>query len=195
MTAKVADLEDKVKKAGTGGVAPEELEKMKLALQDATTAKDNAVKEKEEAKIALDAEVAKGKDNEEKVADLKKEKQRWESQFKKAGIQGRVLAVNSGWNFAVLSVGDKQGVVVNATLLVVRGNEPIARLRVTSVEPSTSIADVLPGTVRKGTAVQPGDTVIFEGSRGQAPVVPKSPLETTPTVPPIAPTTPVLPNN
>ena len=53
--------------------------------------------------------------------------------------------------------------MINAPLLVVRGNEPIARLRVTSVEPSTSIADVLPGSVRRGMTVQPGDTVIFEG--------------------------------
>ena len=81
----------------------------------------------------------------------------------RAGLQGRILAVNPGWNFVVLSVGDKQGVIVNAPLIVIRGNEPVARLRVTSVEPSTSIADVIPGSVRRGVSVQPGDTVIFEG--------------------------------
>src|SRR5258708_1299577 len=81
----------------------------------------------------------------------------------RAGLQGRILAVNAGWNFVVLSVGDKQGVVVNAPLLVVRGNQPIAKLRITSVEPSTSIADVLPGSVPRGVTVQPGDTVIFQG--------------------------------
>ncbi len=81
----------------------------------------------------------------------------------RAGLQGRILAVNQGWNFVVLSVGDKQGVIVNAPLLVLRSGEPIARLRITSVEPSTSIADVLPGTVRRGTSVQAGDTVVFEG--------------------------------
>ena len=81
----------------------------------------------------------------------------------RAGMQARILAVNAGWNFVVLSAGDKQGVIVNAPLLVVRNNEPIARLRITSVEPSTSIADVIPGSVRKGVSVQPGDTVIFEG--------------------------------
>jgi len=173
----------------------EMLDQVKAQLADATTAKDNAVKEKEEVKVALDAEVAKGKENEEKVHVLSKELHDRQLNIQKVGLQGRILAVNSGWNFAVLSVGDKQGVVVNATLLVVRGNEPIARLRVTSVEPSTSIADVLPGTVRKGTAVQPGDTVIFEGPRGQTPQIPKSAPETTPTVPPITPTTPALPNS
>lgn len=103
----------------------------------------------------------------------------------RAGLQGRILAVNAGWNFVVLSVGDKQGVVVNAPLLVVRGNEPIARLRVTSVEPSTSIADVLPGSVRRGISVQPGDTVIFEGRSAatQAPKLSPSDAESPVTAP------------
>jgi hypothetical protein len=103
------------------------------------------------------------KDNEAKLAAAEqKERQRLQVSGR-AGLQGRILAVNPGWNFVVLSVGDKQGVAVNAPLLVVRGSEPIARLRITSVEPSTSIADVIPGSVRRGVSVQPGDTVIFEG--------------------------------
>jgi hypothetical protein len=172
----------------------QQLQQAQAQLAEATTAKQNAEMQRDEAKVALDAKVAEGKANEEKVTELQKERRRWEGQFQKPGVTGRILAVNSGWNFVVLSVGDKQGVVANATLLVVRGNEPIARLRVTSVEPSTSIADVLPGTVRKGTAVQPGDTVIFEGTRGQAPQVPKSSSEP-PASQPLTPTTPALPNS
>ena len=61
----------------------------------------------------------------------------------------------------------------------------------TSVEPSTSIADVLPGTVRKGVSVQPGDTVIFEGARNQTlqPAA-KAPEMSAPAAPTVAP----LPN-
>ena len=193
LTAKVTDLQKQVddmkgKPVAPNGPTPEQFAELQTQMQ-------NLTKEKEEAKIALDAEVAKGKENEEKVHDLSKKLHDRELNIQKTGLQGRILAMNSGWNFAVLSVGDKQGVVINSTLLVVRGNEPIARLRVTSVEPTTSIADVLPGTVRKGTAVQPGDTVIFEGSRGQAPQAPKSLPELTPTVPPITPAAPALPNN
>ena len=65
---------------------------------------------------------------EQKVSDLQKYKESREKGVQKAGIQGRILAVNGGWNFVVLSVGDKQG-VLPTSLLVVRGNEPIARLR------------------------------------------------------------------
>ena len=94
---------------------------------------------------------------------MEKQKRDREKKLALNGLQGRILAVNAGWNFVVLSVGDKQGVSVNAPLLVVRGNQPIAKLRITSVEPSTSIADVLPGSVPRGISVQPGDTVIFQG--------------------------------
>ncbi|HSI15500.1 MAG TPA: M56 family metallopeptidase [Chthoniobacter sp.] len=81
----------------------------------------------------------------------------------KPALQGRVLAVNAAWHFAVLSMGEKQGVMPRTVFKVMRGNETIARLRVTNVEPATSIANILPESVRAGVNVQPGDTVILEG--------------------------------
>ncbi len=116
-----------------------------------------------EAKQVADSLNNRIKDTESKLSAAEQKEKLRSSGMVRAGLQGRILAVNPGWNFVVLSVGDKQGVIVNAPLLVVRNNEPIARLRITSVEPSTSIADVIPGTVRKGVSVQPGDSVIFEG--------------------------------
>lgn len=192
LTAKNKELEGKIVQMGTGGIEPAVVEKLKADLLTATTEKENAVKEVAEAKVALDSKIAQGKENETKVADLSKKLHDREVNYQKPGLQGHILAVNSGWNFVVLSVGDSQGVVINSTLLVVRANQPIARLRITSVEPSTSIADVMPGTVRRGTVIQPGDTVIFEGSRNQAAPAGKAPDATT--APP-AITTPPLPNS
>jgi len=83
----------------------------------------------------------------------------------RAGTSGRVLAFNPGWNFAVLSIGDKAGLKSGVQMVVMRGTSMIAKVRVTTVEPNTSIADVLPGTIARGTTVQAGDTVIFEGSQ------------------------------
>ncbi len=116
-----------------------------------------------EAKQISDSLTQRMKENEVKLAAAEQKERARQQITGRAGLQGRILAVNTGWNFVVLSVGDKQGVAVNAPLLVVRGSEPIARLRITSVEPSTSIADIIPGSVRKGVSVQPGDTIIFEG--------------------------------
>jgi len=155
--------------AAPTGPTPEEL-------GAANAAKDAAIKERDEAKAVVESQQGHVKDMEAKLAAAETKERKRAQKFGAAGLQGRILAVNAGWNFVVLSVGDKQGVAVNSPLLVVRGSEPVARLRVTSVEPSTSIADVLPGSVRRGVTVQPGDTVIFEGGRDnsgdQAPAKP-----------------------
>jgi hypothetical protein len=47
----------------------------------------------------------------------------------------------------VLDVGDKKGVLTNAELLVKRGGTAIGRVRITSVEPASSIADIIPASI------------------------------------------------
>lgn len=103
--------------------------------------------------------------NEEKLSEANKEIARYRSGVTKQGLTGRVLAVNPGWNFVVLSVGDRQGAATGGVMIVTRGGEPIGRVRITSIEPSTSIADIVPGSVRRGVTVQPGDSVVYEGPR------------------------------
>jgi len=187
-------------KPGSDPTAPskEQMAGKEAQIAEITSQKQNLEKELAEQKQLFESQVAKGKENEVKLAELQKREKDRVGSFYKAGIQGRVLAFNSGWNFAVVNVGDKQGVMVNQTLLVVRGNEPVARLRITSVEPSTAIADVLPGTVRKGASVQPGDTVIFEGGR-TSPAQPGLPGKGAPEgaapAAPIAAPQPALPNS
>jgi len=78
----------------------------------------------------------------------------------KKGLEGRILAVNPSWNFVVLSVGDKNGIASNSEMLVKRGNQLIGKVRITSVEPSTSIADIVANSVPSGVTINPGDNVI-----------------------------------
>lgn len=80
------------------------------------------------------------------------------------GLEGRILAVNQAWNFVVLDLGDRNGVVGNAEMLIKRGNQLIGKVRITSVEPSTSIADIIPTSVQRGVTIQPGDHVIYQSS-------------------------------
>jgi len=159
----IAELNDKITKLGAGGIDPKMVDELKAQVADLTTQRDNSKKELDEKTQLIESITAKGADNEHQLAELRKIQRDRETKLGLAGLQGRILAVNAGWNFVVLDVGDKKGVTVNAPLLVVRGNQPIAKLRITSVEPSTSIADVLPGSVPRGVTVQPGDTVIFQG--------------------------------
>jgi myosin heavy subunit len=80
------------------------------------------------------------------------------------GLEGRILAVNQAWNFVVLNLGDRNGVVGNAEMLIKRGNQLVGKLRITSVEPSTSIADIVASSVPRGVNIQPGDHVIYQAS-------------------------------
>ena len=91
--------------------------------------------------------------------------QEYKSNYVRQGLSGKVVAFNSGWNFVVLNIGDKSGLKAGVQMVVLRGGNMVGKVKVTSVEPSTAIADVLPGTIARGDSVQPGDTVVFEGNR------------------------------
>ena len=106
----------------------------------------------------------KSEDAEKKTAALEADAARRTAGLTKPGLEGKVLAVNPNWNFVVLSIGDRQGVVSGSNLIVKRGGVMVAKLHITSVEPSTSIADIQSGSLLKGSTVQPGDVVIFPGS-------------------------------
>jgi hypothetical protein len=128
---------------------------------------EDATTQAKEAKIAAEQYQNRQKAAEEKVAGLQATIDHYRKGVTQAGLTGNVLHVNQGWNFVVIDVGDKQGVTVNSPLLVMRGGQRVATLKVTSVEPRQSIADVVPGTMARGTMVQVGDRVVFAGSRGQ----------------------------
>ena len=53
----------------------------------------------------------------------------------------------------------------NAELLVKRGTQLIGKVRVTSVEPSTSIADIVANSVPQGATISPGDSVIYHSAK------------------------------
>ncbi len=97
-----------------------------------------------------------------KVEVFEKDKQDRLLKVAKKGLEGRILAVNPAWNFVVLNLGDKNGVVNNTELLVKRGTQLMGKVRITSVEPSTSIADIVANSVPQGTTIAPGDNVIFQ---------------------------------
>ena len=79
-------------------------------------------------------------------------------------VRGTVLAVNQAYNFVVLNLGDRQGLEPNAEMLVLRDTTIIGKIRVSCVEPSTAIGDILGNSLARGVQVQPGDTVIYAGS-------------------------------
>jgi hypothetical protein len=63
----------------------------------------------------------------------------------------------------VLSIGDRQGAAASKILIVTRDGQAIGKVKISNVEPSQSVADILPGTFVRGMYVQPGDGVIYTG--------------------------------
>jgi small-conductance mechanosensitive channel len=120
-------------------------------------------KQVEEKDILIASIQSRLKDQESQLAALKEREARRKSKTLRAGLEGKILAVNTSWNFVVLSLGDRNGVVNGAEMLIKRGSQLVGKVRITSVEPSTSIADIVPNSIRGSLAVQPGDTVIYSG--------------------------------
>jgi hypothetical protein len=118
----------------------------------------------QELQALVDSLQGKLKSEESELATLRDKEAKRQKGMMQEGLEGRVLAVNPAWNFVVLSIGDRQGVVNNAELLLKRGGQYLGKVRITSVEPSTSIADIVANTLPAGVSVQPGDNVIFQSA-------------------------------
>jgi membrane-associated HD superfamily phosphohydrolase len=73
------------------------------------------------------------------------------------GISGKVTFVNRPWNFVVLNVGLSNGVVPNGELIVYRGRDFLGKVKITSAEQNTSVADILPNAKAD---IQVGDDVL-----------------------------------
>ena len=166
-TARVKELEDKLAAVLKPGTTPEELgkqlEELVASKKQLETDLAKATTEVAEQRALYEAAQAEKKTTEAQLNDTKRTVAEYKQGFVRPGLSGSILAYNPGWNFVVLSLGDRHGLKANARLVVRRGGQMIGKIKVTTVEPSTSIADIVPGSVPKGMSVQPGDSVIFEG--------------------------------
>jgi hypothetical protein len=75
-------------------------------------------------------------------------------------LRAEVLEVSHEWNFVVLNVGTKDAVSNNREFILTRGDQFVARVRVTRVSRDFCIADVRPEPVPK-SSVSVGDVAIL----------------------------------
>lgn len=158
--AEVASLQRKTEEAGAkpenpGAASPTE---MQAQLDEARRQLESA--ERENAFLSDKIRSA-----QERSSQLDEEKKhRRESLAVRPGVRGTVLAVNQAYNFVVLNLGGRQGIEPNTEMLVLRDGTVIGKLRISSVEPSTAIGDILTSSLERGVQVQPGDIVVYAGS-------------------------------
>ena len=122
------------------------------------------------------ATVATNKELQTLAADLRRNKQLLENQI--TGLQqelaiyrdpdyvvklppdlsGKVVAVDPKFDFVVLNVGQRQGVLNHGQMLISRDGKLVAKIRIKEVEPDRAIANVVPGW--KLTDVYEGDVAV-----------------------------------
>jgi archaellum component FlaC len=165
-TRSMSALQDTLKKLediiGKFGDSPDAIG---AKIQELATNNKRLETERDEAKLTADASKKRLEEIEGSIAAKDRTIAEYKQGYVRNALSGRVLAYNSGWGFVIMNLGDKQGIKVGATMVVTRGGAMVGKVKVTSVEPTQSVGDVLPGTVARGDSVQPGDTVVFQGSR------------------------------
>ncbi len=76
------------------------------------------------------------------------------------GLHGRILVVNKDWNFVVLDIGSRVGLVPNAEMLVHRGDQLIGKVLVSGVMRDLAVADIRSDWLQ--TPIQEGDFVAVQ---------------------------------
>ena len=149
-----------VSKLGVKDVA--ELEAKEKTLVDR---RDNLTSEVQ----AKNTEVEAGKEELVKVAQQVNQLKAYQIERAKKvalnGLEATVIATNKTWGFVLVNAGKSLGVSAEDSLLVKRGPDRVARLRIVSLEPDMVVAEVVEGSLPEGTHVQPGDKVIFENTK------------------------------
>jgi hypothetical protein len=79
-------------------------------------------------------------------------------------LKTTIKTVYSSWGFVTLNGGEIQGVVPGSILIVVRGEEVVARLKVTTVEPNRAAADILRESIGADVILTSGDKVVAEAT-------------------------------
>ena len=166
-TAKVTTLQgqiDELKKAQANmatSAAPTnvaELNDLKAKLAAAEQARDAAVQQAKETtdKIkALTDQVA-AAEGEKKVINEKLKESDAKNRYYEGkdgvtlpeGLTGKVLYYDKAWNFTVLDIGKKKGVLPSGIMILHRGTEIVGKVRVATVDDDCCIADFI-GDVKK----------------------------------------------
>jgi len=158
---KATDLEAKVSDAQSKATAAQsqldDVKKQVGAQSDAAKAAQAKADALDKEKRIAEDNLAKQKSEVDRLNDILKRRPNGDMP---PGITGKIVSVNRNWNFVVLNIGDKQGVVENGELIVSRNKTVIGRIRVTSTNGDTAVADILVNSLKDpNIQLQPGDDV------------------------------------
>ena len=77
-----------------------------------------------------------------------------------AGLTGKIISVDPRYEFVIINIGGKQGALVDGEMVITRGGEMVGKLRISTVEPDYSVANIIMSWKKKD-AVE-GDTILVQ---------------------------------
>ncbi len=152
-TKQLAQLEEQIRKAG-------DLKNLIAEVAKLNKEKDESaalVANKEQQRAFADEKVKQAQSDIVRMTEVQK---RMRTGVIEPGFTARVLAPFNDFGYVVLNKGNVAGMIANATLHVKRGRNIVATLKVRDVEQSSSVADVVPGTLASGASIRAGDLVV-----------------------------------
>jgi hypothetical protein len=168
-TAKVAEnkkqldeIREKTSKVGDISALATKMRAAKTEMEELAQSAASA-----EAKLAN--LTAQNKQCENQTAALKQKFEVMSSGQSLPSLNTRIRSIYPSWGFVTLATGSSGGVVANSTLDVVRGDNTVAKLLVTSVESGTAAASIIPDSMASDTALMVGDRVIATAQKSTAP--------------------------
>ena len=101
------------------------------------------------------------KSNQSVVTRLKENQRERSVGISRNSMEATITAVNQDWGFVVFGAGKNNGVTNESKLLIKRGPSIIGRLKIVSIEPRITVANIDRESLARGARVLPGDKVIF----------------------------------
>lgn len=120
----------------------------------------------EEMNTLVEAVSKKNVQMEEQIGGLQQRQQEYMKKLNANSKEYRVVAVDPAWNFVVINAGEGSPINPQTALMVTRGGKTIAKLKISSLEKSQTVADIADGSLSAGNRVEIGDKVIVVEPQG-----------------------------
>jgi len=139
-------------------------------LRDTITTLENTNKDKDgknnELATVLDGAQKKVAGENQEIAKRQDKQSDWRRIVRQNGSEAVVTSVDHKWGFVVINAGNNDNINLEAPLMVIRNSKRIAILRNPSIESRQTVCEIVPGSMRDGLMVEPGDTVIMRNPQG-----------------------------
>jgi septal ring factor EnvC (AmiA/AmiB activator) len=157
----LSDLNEAIQRAKEGlkaaGLGEDiTLENIGEKLKELEDTKKNLERELEEKQTLVAAAEKRLSGNKVEADRLTDRKMQRNARMARNAMESVITAVDQNWGFVVIGAGSKSGFTPQTLLLVKRDGKLIGKIRPTAIEPTQTIADIVPESMAPGVRLQAG---------------------------------------